>query len=217
MLITSLFKEYDKLQQIYGDKNLDAIYGCGNIRNPKVCLVFMNPTARNVSANKNWKGIKAPWLGTKHVWNMFYHLGLFNEDIIEEINSKKPQDWDYIFSEKVYKIVSDNSIYITNLSKATQIDARPLPNDVFKQYRELFKQEMNQVKPEIIITFGNQVSSVLLEKNIKVSEYRKKNEILDIHGGNYKVFPVYYPVGQGMRNIKIAKEDIAWIIKTQIK
>jgi len=59
----------------------------------------------------------------------------------------------------------------------------------------------------------NQVSSVLLNKNIKVSEYRKKYESLVIKNNKYKVYPVYYPVGQGMRNIKIAKEDINWIIK----
>ncbi|MFH0857812.1 MAG: uracil-DNA glycosylase family protein [Candidatus Magasanikbacteria bacterium] len=217
MLISSLFEEYDKLQKIYGDKNLDAICGGGNFDHPKICFVFMNPTARNVASNKSWKGIKAPWIGTKQVWNMFYNLGLFSEDFIREINIRKPQDWDYEFSEKVYKQVSDNSIYITNLSKATQIDARALSNDVFKKYRELFKQEIHEIKPEIIVTFGNQVSSVLLEKNIKVSEYRKKSEIIEIYGNNYKIFPVYYPVGQGMRNIQIAREDIDWIFKTQIQ
>ena len=216
MQVTKLFNKFDELQEIYGDKNLDAIYGCGDINNPKLCLVFMNPTARNVSANKNWTGIKAPWIGTKNVWNMFYQLGLFSKVFIDEINSKKPADWDYEFSETVYKKVCDNSIYITNLSKATQIDARALTNDIFKKYIELFKSEIDAIKPNVIITFGNQVSSVLLNKNIKVSEYRKKYELLEINGVSYKIFPVYYPVGQGMRNIKTAKEDIDWIIKNQI-
>jgi uncharacterized protein YlxW (UPF0749 family) len=36
---------------------------------------------------------------------------------------------------------------------------------------------------------------------------------LNIESTDYKVFPVYYPVGQGMRNIKLAKEDMSWIIK----
>jgi len=216
MQVTKLIKEFDKLQIAYGDKNLDAIYGAGEIDNPKLCLVFMNPTGRNVSSNKNWKGLKAPWIGTKNVWKMFYQLGLFGEDFFSEINSKKPNDWDYQFSEKVYKKVKDNSIYITNLSKATQIDARPLKNDVFKRYLAFFNDEISSIAPKIIITFGNQVSSVLLNKNIKVSEYRKKYEIIDVNGSKVKVFPVYYPVGQGMRNIKKAKEDIDWIIKNQI-
>jgi hypothetical protein len=216
MQIKKLFKEFDALQEIHGDKNLNAIYGSGKISNPDICLVFMNPTAKNVSSNKSWGGIKAPWIGTKNVWNMFFQLGLLNEEVIDEINAKKPNDWDYKFAEAIYKEIARRSIYITNLSKATQIDARPLPDKVFKEYLDIFKDEISIIQPKIIITFGNQVSSVLLDKNIKVGEYRKKFEELKIKNKTYKVFPVYYPVGQGMRNIKIAKEDIGWILKNFI-
>jgi len=216
MQIKRLFNKFNELQKIYGDKNSDAICGCGDITKPKLCLVFMNPTAKNVSANKKWQGIKAPWLGTKNVWKMFFQLGLINKDIIAKINSKKPSDWDYKFAETVYHEIANNHIYITNLSKATQADARALSDKVFKQYLDIFKEEINIIKPKIIITFGNQVSSILLNKNIKVSDYRKKYEELQINSQTYKVFPIYYPIGQGMRNINIAKEDIDWIIKNMI-
>ena len=216
MQIKKFLRPFDELQRIHGDKNLDSIYGAGQINNPKVCLVFMNPTSRNVASDKKWRGLKAPWIGTKNVWKMFFQLGFFEESFFNEINEKKPSDWDYKFADKVYTKVSDNSIYITNLSKATQIDARPLRDVVFKEYLGLFKEEINILNPRIIITFGNQVSSILLGKNIKVSDYRKKHENIKVNGNAFKVFPVYYPVGQGMRNIKKAKEDIAWIIKNQI-
>lgn len=214
MQVKELFSKYKELQSIYWDTNLDPVYWCGNINRPKLCLVFMNPTARNVSVNKSWTWLKAPWIGTKNVWNMFYHLWFIDKNFIEEINSKKPNDWDYWFSEEVYKKISKNNIYITNLSKASQIDARPLSNDVFRKYLDLFKTEIDIIKPEKIITFWNQVSSVLLDKNIKVSEYRKRYELLDINWVSYKVFPVYYPVWQWMRNMSIAREDIDWIMKS---
>ncbi|MCW8966847.1 MAG: hypothetical protein OQK82_09220, partial [Candidatus Pacearchaeota archaeon] len=182
----------------------------GKINNPDLCLVFMNPTARNVASDKNWTGLKAPWIGTKNVWKMFYALGFIDENFFLEIQRKKPVDWDCEFSERVYRKIKERGIYITNLSKATQIDARPLKDEVFRNYLDLFIKEMEIVKPKIIVTFGNQVSSVLLNKNIKVSEYRKKHEIF---GENQlRVFPVYYPVGQGMRNMSMAKEDIDWIV-----
>ncbi len=215
MQVKKLFEKFDKLQKIYGDKNLNAIYGAGQTEKPKLCLVFMNPTGKNISSNKKWSGLKAPWVGTKNIWKMFFQLNLLGGSIFEEIKSKKPEDWDYEFAEKIYKTVSNNSIYITNLSKATQIDARPLKNKVFKKYLDLFKEEINNVKPKIIITFGNQVSSVLLNKNIKVSEYRRKYEMLEVYGNSFSVFPVYYPVGQGLRNINKAKEDLSWIIKNK--
>ncbi len=79
-----------------------------------------------------------------------------------------------------------------------------------------FDQEINYISPKVIITFGNQVSSVLLNKNVKVSEFRKRYELIDVNGNKVKAFPVYYPVSQGMRNIKKAEEDIDWIIKNEI-
>jgi len=106
--IKSIKKQFDKLQNIYGDKNLNSIYGSGETNNPKGCFVFMNSIGRNVSANKGWKGLKAPWIGTKNVWKLFYQLGLLNKDLFYEISSKDPEDWTYDFSENVYKEVKSN-------------------------------------------------------------------------------------------------------------
>ncbi len=214
MQIKKLFKKFDELQKKYGDKNLSAIYGAGEINEPDICLVFMNPTARNIASDKKWEGLKAPWIGTKNVWKMIAELGLLDKKFFEtEIKDKKPTSWDYKFAKDVYRKVQKQSLYITNLSKATQIDARPLKDNIFKKYLSLFKEEIKTIRPKIIITFGNQVSSILLGKSIKVSECRRKYKILKIDKKGYKVYPVYYPVGQGMRNIKKAKEDIKWILK----
>ncbi|MFA7662456.1 MAG: uracil-DNA glycosylase family protein [Patescibacteria group bacterium] len=217
MQIKKLFKAFDDLQKIYGDPRLNAIYGAGKIKRPNLFLVFMNPTVKNNSSNKLWQGIRAPWIGNKSVWKMLYQLGLFDKKSFEEINNKKPTDWDCEFSKKIYKIISSNSLYITNLSKATQIDARPLKDFVFKKYLPIFEKEIAIINPKIIICFGNQVSSILLNKKIKVSDYRKKHEILQINKQAFQIFPVYYPIGQGTRNMDKAKEDIAWILKNVLK
>ncbi len=214
--LIELLPEFDKLQLKHGDSDLDSVYGAGKISNPDLMLVFMNPTARNLSSSKTWRGLKAPWIATKNVWRMLFQLGLIDEAIFERINVKKPSDWDYDFAKKVYQEVESRSIYITNLSKATQVDARPLRNKVFRDYLDLFYREIELVEPKVIIAFGNQVSSVLLGKNTKVSESRKKRVDLEVNGNQYKIYPVYYPVGQGMRNIGLAKEDIRWIIKQEL-
>ena len=51
-----LYKEYDKLQNKYGDKTLDSIYNGGESNNPDILFVFMNPTGRNIASPKTWKG-----------------------------------------------------------------------------------------------------------------------------------------------------------------
>ena len=103
-------------------------------------------------------------------------------------------------------------MFITNLGKCTQIDARPLPDEVLKKYLDLLLKEIEIVNPKVIITFGNQVSSIILDEKISVSQSRKKEYNLDVNSKTYKVFPVYYPVGNGIFNMDKSIEDIKWII-----
>lgn len=216
MQLKELNKEYDKLQLIYGAKELDSIYNGGCENNPDICFVFMNPTGRNLASEKNWKGRKSPWLGTKNIWKLFYAVNLLNESTFNEIQKKKAKDWDYAFCDQVYDEITNNKLFITNLGKCTQVDARPLPDDVLKKYLDLLLEEINIINPKIIITFGNQVSSIILNKKIAVSENRKKYHELNVQDKTYKVYPVYYPVGNGIFNIDKAIEDIRWIIDKEL-
>jgi len=213
MQVTKLHPEYDKLQKKYGSSKLNSIYGAGCIKNPDVCFVFMNPTAKNIASTKEWTGIRAQWLGTKNTWNMFHRLGLISKKTADEINSLKPTDWTPDFAEKLYHEVASNKLFITNLGKCTMDDATHLPDKVFKEYLNLLNTEIAEINPKKIITFGNQVSSIFLGQNIKVSDWRKKSTTKTISGKNYSIYPVYYPVGQGMRNLPIAIEDILFAMK----
>ncbi len=217
MEIADLKKEYDKMQIKYGAKELDSIYNGGCEENPDICFVFMNPTGRNIASDKSWKGRKSPWIGTKNIWKLFYKVNLLSEDTFKQIQEKKPKDWDYEFSDKVYGEIASNKIFITNLGKCTQIDARPLTNEVLKQYLILLFKEIDIINPKVIITFGNQVSSIILNRNISVSENRKTYYEINVNNNIYKVYPVYYPVGNGIFNIDKAIEDINWIIDNEIK
>ena len=217
MKIENLKKEYDKLQLKYGVKELDPIYNGGCENNPDICFVFMNPTGRNVASLKTWTGRKSPWIGTKNIWKLFKEVGLLSENIYKDIQSKKPKDWDYEFSDYVYEELTNNKIFITNLGKCTQIDARPLSDEVLKKYLELLFKEIDIIKPKVIITFGNQVSSIILNKKISVSENRKVCYELVVGKNKYKVYPVYYQVGNGIFNIDKSIEDIKWIIDCEVK
>ena len=216
MKIEDLKIKYDLLQNKYGDKSLDSIYNGGCENNPDICFVFMNPTGRNIASKKEWLGRKLPWIGTKNIWKLFYDVGLVDDGIYEEIRSKKPKEWDYEFADKVYEMVTNKKVFITNLGKCTQIDARPLSNEVLKKYLKLLYKEFEIIKPKVIITFGNQVSSIVLNKKISVSENRKVCHELVINKKKYKVYAVYYPVGNGIFNIDKSIEDIKWIIDNEL-
>ena len=213
MQLEDLNVEYDKLQIKYGAKELTSIYNGGCTNNPDVCFVFMNPTGRNIASDPNWKGRRSPWIGTKNIWKLFYKVGLLDKIIYEDIIAKKPQEWDEEFADLVYENVEKNRYFITNLGKCTQVDARVLPDSVYIEYLTLLFKEIEIINPKIIITLGNQVSSIVLNQNISVSKCRKQKFIKNIAGKEYKVYPVYYPIGNGMMNIEKAIEDIKFIIK----
>lgn len=217
-LIEELNKKYDKLQKVYGDPNLDSIYNGGCTNNPDICFVFMNPTGRNIASSKDWHGLKSPWIGTKNIWDLFYNINLLDESIYKEIKYKKTKEWNEDFANKVYDNVKNYKYFITNLGKCTQIDARPLPDSVYKEYLKLLYKEISIIKPKVIILFGNQVSSIVLDEKISVSLSRKKLYTKKINRQVYKFYSVYYPIGNGRFNIDKSIEDILWIMdKENIK
>ena len=216
MKLEDLKVKYDKLQRKYGAKELDSIYNGGCTENPYICFVFMNPTGRNIASSKNWKGIKSPWIGTKNIWDLFYALDLLDKEIYNKIKTIKGDEWTEEFAEEVYEDIKEHKYFITNLGKCTQIDARPLANSVYQEYLELLKNEIEIINPKVIILFGNQVSSIVLNKKISVSQCRKQLFTDKINEKEYKFYSVYYPVGNGRFNINKAIEDIKWIIDNEI-
>ena len=217
MNLKDLIEEYDRLQKKYGAEELDSIYNGGCIDSPDICFVFMNPTGRNIASSKEWKGIKSPWIGTKNIWDLFYKLNLLNEEIYRKIKSIKAAEWTEEFAREVYKDVEEHRYFITNLGKCTQIDARLLPDSVYREYLDLLKKEIEIINPKVIVLFGNQVSSIVLDKKISVSQCRKKLFTSRMNQKEYKFYSVYYPVGNGRFNIDKSIEDIKWIIEKEIK
>ena len=216
MKIQDLNKEYDKLQLKYGAKELDSIYNGGLEENPDICFVFMNPTGRNIASEKTWKGRKSPWIGTKNIWDLFYAVGFQDEKIYQKIKSIKGSEWTEEFADEVYSDVKKHKYFITNLGKCTQIDARPLPDKIYKEYLSLLEKEIEILNPKVIILFGNQVSSIVLNEKISVSNVRKKLFKKVINGKEYDAYSIYYPIGNGRFNIDKSIEDIKWIIENKI-
>lgn len=205
-------EEFGRMQGEFGASELDAICGGGCVESPRVVLVFMNPTKRNVAATKSWQGIKAPWIGTKDVWGILAEVGLFKRELVEKIRGMRAQDWTEGFAGEVYDCVAAKGCYVTNLAKCTQVDARELPNEVFERYRDLFFEEMRAVGAKKVVLFGNQVSSVVLGEEVMVSKCRRRK--FEREGIDF--YAVYYPVGNGRFNVGKAVEDLGWILEERV-
>ena len=194
-------------------EELNSIYNGGCINNPDICFVFMNPTGRNIATSKDWNGPRYPWIGTKNVWTLFYKLKLLDEEVYKEIREKKGKEWTSSFAEAVYQNVRKHKYFITNLGKCTQVDARSLPDEVLRKYLKLLEKEIELINPKVVIMFVNQVSSIILDQKISVSNVRKQLFEKIINNKTYKCYAVYYPVGNGIFNIDKSIEDTLYIKK----
>ena len=100
----------------YGDHALDAISGAGQIKQPRLALVFINPTHRNISTSPAWGGLKAPWIGCANIWQLFADAGLISKDVNQAIQNAKT-NWTEQFALEVYTHVAEQGLYITNIVK----------------------------------------------------------------------------------------------------
>jgi len=201
----------------FPDNRLMPILGNGKTFRPKVMFMFINPTARNISLRKEWKGPRFPFIGTKQVWRVFHKAGLFDDMLMEEIEHSS--DWSIEFTNQVLGFLQNKGFYLTNVVKCTEYDAT-LPNSKkIKLFLPLLMKEIEIVQPEYIVTFGLIPFERLTGKKIKLSEHyldinkNKKLKFYELKINSFKttskikVIPCYFPVGRGnpRRAVEILK------------
>ncbi|MBI5066460.1 hypothetical protein HZA97_09585 [Candidatus Woesearchaeota archaeon] len=202
--LTDLWKHVSVLNKKHFSENkLMPILGDGKTSKPKFLFVFINPTARNISSDKNWNGPRFPFVGTKQVWRVFYNAGLFDEKLMIEINNNST--WSVDFTEKVLNFLKNKNFYFTNLVKWTGHDATLPDSEKIRLFLPVLEKELEIVKPEYVVTFGLLPFENLVKQKIKLSDYydevmqTKKAGCFEINVGKIKtnVIPCYFPIGRG--------------------
>ncbi len=202
--LSDIWKEIDNCASCKEQENeFQHILGAGKIKNPKLMIVFINPTSRNISSNKDWKGLRFPFIGRRSPWNIFEKVGWIDQNLFEEIKSNENK-WSYEFAKKVSLYLSKKGLYLTNIVKCTGKDATLPSISKIKSQSNLFELEIKIVNPEIIVSFGLLPTKSLLKSDVKMSKLytdviKYKAQFYDIRIGNktFKVFPCYYPIGRG--------------------
>lgn len=192
---------------------LPAVMGGGRCEQPALACVFINPTHRNQSTQREWRGTRAPFIGTKPVWRFLAAAGLFPRSLCDEIDRRAV--WGEEFAEDVYAAVAAEGLYITNAVKRTGANAvLPTPAMV-SAFRELLVHELQLVRPRAIVTFGAIPFKALTGESIKLSEELDAARVAghvsarNLTGLEVRVYPCYFPVGHG--NAKAAIEMLGYI------
>ncbi len=195
-------------QQYYGDHTLDAISGAGKIERPKLALIFINPTHRNISTNPDWNGLKAPWIGCANIWQLFADAGLIGKAMNQAIQDART-NWSEQFAVDVYSHVADQGLYITNIVKWAGLDAKLPEFEKIRLYAPLLLEELRMARPKRIIAFGQLTfDGVLRELGVKPPETfgalneltLQTNSVHIIQTELGEIVPCYFPVGQGIKN-----------------
>lgn len=196
--IKKLFKKYDNCPLCKAsNNNLQHILGGGKKINPRVALIFINPTHTNISSNPNWKGRRFPFIGVTRFWQIFSDTGWVTKDVIENI---KRNGW----KESAATLLDDDlakcGIYITNLIKCTFPHGDYPEKGYFNYHLPLFEKELSIVKPKAIISFGVLTTKHLTGESLVLKRYFDNHQPLEY--GQVPVYPCYFPVGRG--NPKLA-------------
>lgn len=211
--LTSILKELDSISTTHhGDHTLDAISGAGQTMHPRLALVFINPTHRNISTQKSWVGIKAPWIGCNNIWQLFVDAGLIDRDIYSKMLTYGT-NWPEPFANEVYKHVQKQGLYITNIVKWAGLDAKLPEKNKIQIYLPLLKKELEELKADRIVLFGQLTFDAVMHDLGLRHSFKQLNDDALVRGripyistSLGKVAACYFPVGQGIKNIKKAEE-----------
>lgn len=203
--LENLWKEIDSCEEckISGNK-LQHILGGGKENNPSTMFVFINPTHRNISSSPNYSGPRFPFIGTNEIWSIFVNGGILSKNLIQKIED----GWNKNSIDSLLKSLKNRKIYLTNVVKCTKPNAENPNTRLIKEKLSFLFKEIEIVNPRLIVTLGQIPFKAITGKNIKLSEYYKKQKKSDnlilfdskeINGKVYKIFPCYFPVGRGNR------------------
>jgi len=185
-----------------GNKLLPVV-GNGKTCRPKAMFVFINPTIRNISSGKEWRGQRYPFIGTKQMWKVLHKAGLFDDMLMYRI--KHSGYWSLDLADKVLKFLKQKSFYLTNIVKWTGHDSALPDSEKIKLFLPVLEKEIEIIQPEYVIAFGLIPFENLTKQKIKLNDYHSsavKNKELksyEIQIGQFKtkVIPCYFPVGRG--------------------
>ncbi len=212
--LKNLYQKIDRC--IFCKKNrnpLQHIHGYGSIR-PRLMLILINPTYRNVSSAPGYSGLRFPFIGVRHFWKVLADGGLINKKIGYALPPRSA--WHLKHTEATQKELFKNKLFLTNIVKCCYNHPHYPEKKIIQEQLQFLKKELQIVKPKYIIAFGGLVYKVLTGKNIVLSKYwrnssRKKEALKEkISGLAIPVIPSYYPIARGnpkkaaaiLRNIK---------------
>jgi len=154
-----------RIMEAYPDEKL--VLGRGNLNSP-IVLVGEAPGRKEVEFNEPFVGQAG-----KHLDEFLQVLELDKEDI-------------YITNSVKYRPTKLNP-------KTGRLSNRTPTAKEIESFRSFLLEEIDIIKPKIIVTLGNTSLKSLFEKDVKIGDVHGKLISVEIYDNKYNLFPLYHP------------------------
>ncbi len=154
-----------RILDAYPDEKL--VLGRGNLNSP-IVLVGEAPGRKEVELNEPFVGQAG-----KHLDEFLQVLELDKEDI-------------YITNSVKYRPTKLNP-------KTGRLSNRTPTAKEIESFRSFLLEEIDIIKPKIIVTLGNTSLKSLFEKDVKIGDVHGKLISVEIYDNKYNLFPLYHP------------------------
>jgi len=154
-----------RIMEAYPDEKL--VLGRGNLNSP-IVLVGEAPGRKEVELNEPFVGQAG-----KHLDEFLQVLELDKEDI-------------YITNSVKYRPTKLNP-------KTGRLSNRTPTAKEIESFRSFLLEEIDIIKPKIIVTLGNTSLKSLFEKDVKIGDVHGKLISVEIYDNKYNLFPLYHP------------------------
>ena len=191
---------------------LPPVMGAGCLERPALALVFINPTARNLSVRPDWDGPQLPFVGNSELFRTLSSAGVLPPNLALTLRRAR---WTPELAREVYDEVRRSRIYITNVVKCTGRSGA-LPNRaVIEAFTPLLRQELVAASPKLIVAMGILPFQALTGRTLRLQDVladARRGAGIRVHESvdGHPVAPCYFPVGRGRRSL--ARELLARIV-----
>jgi len=177
---------------------LKHIFGFG-VLNPRLMLILINPTYRNLSSNPDYCGDRFPFIGVRSFWKVLASGNLIDKKISSSLPDRS--GWKNSDTERIKEELLKNQLFITNMVKCCFAHGDYPARPIIKWHLKWLKQEIMIVKPQKIVAFGTLVFKELTHKTIvfknNLNKLTKHNNFELLTGLKIPVFACPFPIGRG--------------------
>lgn len=169
-----------KIAERYPDERI--VFGYGNL-NSNIMLIGEAPGSKEAELGKPFVGQAG-----KHLDEFLQILNIKKEDV-------------YITNSVKFRPTKINP-------KTGRLSNRTPTTKEIDDFREFIYEEIDIIRPEIIVTLGNIPLKSIFNDNTKIGDVHGKLLSVEINGQEYNLFPLYHPAAviynKGLKDVYIS-------------